>query len=65
VSERERKPWQNGQLAIDDVDVAVAEAGALDPDEDLTDSGLRDRDVLDHQRALVGVEPCGAHDGSS
>ena len=54
-----------GIVAIDEVQVAVADAAGDDAHEDLARDRLRDVDLLDRQRLMRPVEHGGFHGGIS
>ncbi len=56
MAQRQRHPWQALDLAIDHVNIAVAEASALDAHEDLAVRGTRRGHVLDDERLAVAVK---------
>jgi hypothetical protein len=55
----EGQRWLDGPVAAGGMDVRVAQAGRLDPDEELVSTGFGHRDVLDPQRLVEVVDKCG------
>lgn len=68
VSATDRHRHRAGPVAVDDGKVGVAEAGGLDPDQQLVAAGGRQFDFLDMQGLAVGVgagKPDFVQDGGS
>ena len=61
VAKSERHPRKYLDVARDDVEVAVTEAGAFNPDDDLAGTRRRSRDVVDHKWLPVLVQSRGLH----
>ena len=51
----------DGTVAFEGVQVGAADTGGGQPDQDLTGTGLGDRDFLDLQRFIEVVQDRGAH----
>jgi hypothetical protein len=64
MAEDQWHSWQDLDLTIDHVDVAMAEARALDSDEHFARTWLRCRHLLDDQPLTVGMDPRGSHSSS-
>ena len=58
---RAAPPRKNPHLAVDDMDIAVAESRALDTDEDLASRRLGRRNLFENKGLPVFVQPCGFH----
>lgn len=61
VSKRNRQPGKDTDLPVDDVQVAVAEPGTADLDDDLSWTGLWNRDVFDDEGLAVGMQSRSFH----